>query len=147
MAVSVTNGGGMELIQAGNLAGCLQLASNELSTTKILICPADSDRTFATNWNVLNGSHISYFFGVDVSNESNPNVVLDGDDNLIVGGLPLKSGIGDLSSNSPVSWSEARHRHVGNIGMADGSIRQVSSLGLQEALQGTGLATNRIAIP
>jgi prepilin-type processing-associated H-X9-DG protein len=147
MSVSVTNGGGMELIQAGNLAGCLQLVSNELSTTKILICPADHARTFATNWNDLGSSHISYFFGMDISNENNPNLILDGDDNLIVGGPPVKSGIGELSPNSPASWSDARHRHVGNIGMADGSVREVSSIGLQQAIQQTGLAKNRIVIP
>jgi prepilin-type processing-associated H-X9-DG protein len=112
-----------------------------------LICPADSERTAATNWNDLNKSHISYFLGVDISNEDNPNLILNGDDNLIIGGLPMQSGIAELSSNLPVFWSDARHRRVGNIGMADGSVRQVSSMGLQQAIQGTGRAKNRIVIP
>src|ERR1700685_4223602 len=37
MSVSVTNGGAMELIATGNVAGCFQVMSNELSTPRILI--------------------------------------------------------------------------------------------------------------
>src|SRR6202012_312869 len=45
MAVSVTNGGAKELIATGNVAAVFLAMSNELSTTKILCCPADTNRT------------------------------------------------------------------------------------------------------
>jgi hypothetical protein len=160
MSVSVTNGGGMELIEAGNLTGCLQCASNEMSTTKIFICPNDSARTFATNWNDLNRLHVSYFISPD-ANEEHPATILDGDDNLVVGGVSVASGLVNLSSNAPVSWSGARHGGIfrphfwsspktngcGNLGFADGSVSQTASHDVQWAFQGTGLATNRIVIP
>jgi len=142
MAVSVTNGGAMETMAAGNLAVCLQCASNEMSTTKILVCPADSDRTFATNWNELNSLHVSYFISADAS-EDHPETVLDGDDNFLISGKPVRSGLFELMSNSPVAWSGMRHRHVGNLGFADGSVQEESQSGLQQAF----LATNRIVIP
>jgi prepilin-type processing-associated H-X9-DG protein len=147
MSVSVTNGGAMELIETGNLVACLQLVSNEMSTTKILVCPADPERTFATNFDVLDSSNVSYFVGADASNDADPNMVLDGDDNLVIGGMPVKSGMLDLRSNAPVFWSEARHVRVGNIGFADGSVLETATKGLQQAFQKTGLTTNRIVIP
>jgi len=57
----------------------------------------------------------------------------------------------DLATNAPVTWTAARHDHAGNIGYADGSVWEVSGLGLrnalQNAVQGTPYATNRLAIP
>ncbi len=40
-----------------------------------------------------------------------------------------------------------RHRKAGNIGLADGSAQQVTSSGLQHALQQTGTNLTRLAIP
>lgn len=149
MVVSATNGGAMELIEAGNLAGCLRCgASNEMTTTKIFVCPEDAARTYATNWNDFDRSHVSYFLSADASNDYDSSMVLDGDDNLEIGGEPVASGLLDLSSNVPVSWSGTRHRFRGNIGLADGTVEQVfTSNDLQWTFQGTGLATNRIVIP
>lgn len=150
MAVSVTNGGAMELIETGNVARVFQVMSNELRTPKILVCPNDPDRTFATNWNDLNGSHISYFVSPDAS-EQYPQMVLDGDDNLTIAGKPVKSGLLELPANLPVAWSGTRHGSCGNIGLADGSVQEESSLGLETAFEystnGTPFLTNRIAIP
>jgi hypothetical protein len=147
MAVSVTNGGGREFFESGNIGALLQLTSNEMSTTKIFVCPADQNRNYATNWNDLDRSHISFFFGADATNDSNPNFFLDGDDNLIVASLPVNSGVSELSSNTVVTWSEMRHMHVGNVGFGDGSVMMEPPNGLQQAFERTGLATNRIVIP
>ena len=146
MAVSITNGGAMETMETGNLTACLQCASNEMSSTKIFVCPGDPDRTFATNWNELNSLHVSYFISADAS-EDHPEMVLDGDDNFLLSGKPVKSGLLELSSNSPVAWSGKRHRYCGNLGFADGSVQQESQGDLQQAIQGTGRAKNRIVIP
>jgi prepilin-type processing-associated H-X9-DG protein len=160
MAVSVTNGGAMELVVTGNVAACFQEMSNELSTPKILLCPEDTCRVRATDFSTLNSSNISYFVGLDVTNETNPQMFLSGDDNFAIGGFPVKSGALELSTNTPVTWTSlrhiaynshfwttAKHKFVGNIGMADGSVQQVTTDGLQMALQQTGVATNRLAIP
>jgi prepilin-type N-terminal cleavage/methylation domain-containing protein len=162
MAVSVTNGGAMEQIVMGDVVDCYRVMSNELSTPRILICPEDTVHTIeATNFdNDFNASRISYFVGVDVTNEMNPAMLLVGDDNFQINGNLVGSGVLSLSTNTPMEWGPGRHgdahRHfwtprpkhfVGNLGFADGSVAEVSDSGLQGALQQTGLATNRLAIP
>jgi hypothetical protein len=147
MAVSVTNGGAMELIETGNVAAVFQAMSNELSTPRVLVCPADTERAFVTNWNEFNASHISYFVNPDVTNKENPQMVLDGDDNFLIGGKPVKSGLLEFSSNSPIAWSDKRHKYVGILGFGDGSVREESQSSMREAFQQAGPATNRIAIP
>jgi hypothetical protein len=147
MAVSVTNGGVMELVATGNVVACFQAMSNELSTPKILLCPEDTHRVWATNFSALKNSNISYFLGVDVADDANPNLFLSGDDNFAISGVPVKSGILPLFTNAPVTWTRARHKYVGHIGMADGSAQQVTTSWLKKALTETGIATNRLAIP
>ena len=146
MQVSVTNGGAMELVAAGNVAACFRVMSNELSTPKILLCPADTHRVWATNFSTLNNSNISYFIGVDAK-ETKPQMFLSGDDNFAIGGVPVASGLLAISTNTPFSWTAARHKFFGNVGLADGSVQQLNTNALQQALQQTGVATNRLAIP
>jgi hypothetical protein len=149
----------MELVATGNITACFQVMSNELSTPKILLCPEDTYRVRATNFSTLNSSNISYFVGLDAA-ETKPQLFLSGDDNLAIGGIPVKSGVLELSTNAPISWTSGRHiaynshfwtparyRFVGNIGLADGSVQQVTTDGLQKALQQTGIATNRLVLP
>ncbi len=147
MQVSVTNGGAMELVATGNVAAVFEVMSNELSTPKVLICPQDTKSIMATNFGRgFNNSNISYFVGLD-ADQTNPQMLLSGDDNFAVGGIPVKSGLLLLATNAPVSWTAARHVRQGNIGLADGSVQQLTTDGLQQALQRTGVATNRLAIP
>lgn len=155
MSVSVTNGGGKELIKAGDVGGFLRIAfsndwANELITAKILVCPADHSRTIATKWKDLNGSHISYFFSPDASGQY-PQMILDGDDNLVIDGTPVNSGLIEFPPNAPIAWSGTRHKFCGNIGLADGSVEAESAAGLQNAIRsstnGTQFPTCRIAIP
>ncbi len=147
MAVSVTNGGAMELAATGNVAACFQAISNELYMSKILLCPADTRRVWATNFSALNNSNISYFVGLDVTNHTNPQMFLSGDDNFAMSGVPVKSGRLEISTNTLLFWTAARHKFAGNIGLADGSVQQLTTDGLRQALQQTGVATNRLAIP
>jgi hypothetical protein len=147
MAVSATNGGAMEWVAAGNVAACFRIMSNELSTAKILVCPQDARRTWATNFTALQNSNLSYFIGVEVTNDANPWLLLSGDDNFALNQVPVKSGVLLLPTNAPVSWTTARHNHVGILGMADGSVQDVTANWLKKALVQTGVATNRLAIP
>jgi prepilin-type N-terminal cleavage/methylation domain-containing protein len=147
MEISMTNDGTMEMVTTGNVAAYFQVMSNELGTPRLLICPADADRIAATNFTTdFNDSKISYFVGLD-ANTNSPQVFLSGDDNFAIGGVPVKSGLLELSASAPISWTAARHKFVGNIGLADGSVQDVTTVGLQTALRQTGIATNRLAIP
>ena len=147
MAVSVTNGGAMELVATGNVAACFRVMSNELNTPKILFCPEDTHRTYATNFSTgFSGANISYFLNADAV-ETYPQMIMIGDDNLLVNGKPVKPGILNLWTNTTIAWTKDRHHGAGNIGMADGSAQQVAISGLTNALIQTGTATNRLAIP
>ena len=147
MEISVTNGGTMGLADDRNAWINFSVMSNELNTPRLLICPADTDRIAATNFTTdFNNSKISYFVGLD-ADQNNPQMLLSGDDNFSIGGVPVKSDLLELSTNAPISWTAARHKFVGNIGLADGSVQMVSNSGLTNLLHQTGLATNRLAIP
>jgi prepilin-type processing-associated H-X9-DG protein len=148
MGVSVTNGGSMEMVATGNAVQTFQVMSNELGTPRILYCPADSARTSATAFTGLDNSNISYFVGVDVTNDAaNPQLIMSGDCNFEIGGVAIKPGLRSFWTNDPVVWSAGRHVNRGNLGLADGSVQQAFSPRLRDYFQLTGLATNRFAIP
>jgi competence protein ComGC len=147
MAVSVTNGGAMELVVTGNIAACFQVMSNELSTPKILLCPEDTHRAYATNFSTgFSGANISYFLNPDAV-ETYPQMIMVGDDNLLVDGKPVQPGILNLRTGATIAWTKDRHHGVGNIGMADGSAMQVTTSGLTNVLIQAGAATNLWLIP
>jgi len=147
MELSTTNGGTMELIGTTDAWRTYQVMSNELSTTKLLFCPADEERQmYATNFSTDLKGKISYFIGVDAVPDQ-PHAFLSGDDNFATAGQPVKSGLISLASNAPVAWTTARHHLVGNIGLADGSVLTLNNSTIASWLRQTGLATNRLAIP
>jgi len=168
MQVSVTNGGAMELAVDGDVSAIFRVMSNELSMPKVLICPEDTGRHFATNFTTdLNHQTISYFVGLDAEDKY-PQMILSGDDNLEVNGVRVRPGILNLATNASVEWTEnerhggpqqwnihKQHRRIGNILFADGSVLIGGSMqyppppfqGLQQALVNTHNATNRLVIP
>jgi prepilin-type N-terminal cleavage/methylation domain-containing protein len=147
MQVPAKMGGAMEAATRGNVAPIFQLMSNELSTPRDFICPADADRDVAHGFGSgFDNSHISYFAGVDAADDK-PAMFLSGDDNFAIGGVPVKSGLLLLATNAPVGWTTARHINQGNIGLADGSVWTTDDKQLVQILTGTGVATNRLAIP
>jgi competence protein ComGC len=153
--VSIVDGGAMELIAAGNVAACFQTISNGLSSPKVLICPTERIRRAAANFqNGFDNSHVSYFVGLD-ADTNYPNAFLSGDDNLTLNGVPVKSGLVEISTNrysdepfGHVNWADTRHYGIsGNICLADGSVRESYQFRLRMDLRDTGLATNRLVIP
>ena len=160
MQVSVTNGGAMELALNGDVGAIFRVMSNELSTPKILVCLADTGRHYATNFTTdLNHQTISYFVGLDAEDKY-PQMILSGDDNLEVNGVRIRPGVLNLSTNTPVEWTEnerhglpqhwslwKQHLRIGNIGFVDGSVQITTVSPLQSALVNTSFATNRLVIP
>jgi prepilin-type N-terminal cleavage/methylation domain-containing protein len=163
MAVSTLYNGAKEKIYSTSmttpsagygLTNVFTVMSNELSTPKILICPADSTRSATTNFAILsqNNNNLSYFVCGDAA-ETYPQMLLLGDRNI---GTATTQGIPSVTTNTMVtasttfSWPPASpnwwawtavdlHLRVGNVGMADGSAQQLTVAGLQTAL---GTATN-----
>jgi Tfp pilus assembly protein FimT len=140
--------------------------SNELSTPKILFCPAEADSSarqaatsFATT-NVgtndavpyTNDLNCSYFIGVDAS-ETYPRMFLTGDHNM--GGnanpptIPFQLGqaanttpfisLGtNFTDNMGPAFLSTGHSLQGNIGLADGSVEWFNRSELQNWLRVTG---------
>ena len=146
MQVSLTNGGTMEWVVSGIAYPHFIVMSNELGTPKVLVCPADRDRNFATSFRTdFNNSKLSYFVSLD-ANQANPAVFLSGDRNLTNANASATRVL-TLTSNQAVGWTSRIHSRQGNVALADGSVQGFSSTHLQAALRGIGAGTNRLALP
>lgn len=147
MQMSATNDAMTKLISSGNAYALWQTMTNELSTPKILHCPADTNQIAATDFTVgFSDANISYFFSLD-ADETHPQTVLSGDDNLAVNGVRVQPGILNLWTNAVDGWTKERHGGAGNVALADGSAQQLTSSSLLQFVQQTATATNRLVIP
>lgn len=147
MSRSSSLGGTKEFNTGADTYRHFQVMSNELSTPKILICPADT-RTVAANFVRLKNQNVSYFVSLDAPSSQFPQRFLDGDRN-ITGARSPENGILKLVPGGPASWTSSMHVNQGNLGSADGSVQQYSNSGLREALRNSGDTTNvwRISLP
>jgi prepilin-type N-terminal cleavage/methylation domain-containing protein len=183
MRVGAGAGGASDLIKSGGkdravtgnqttsfgVFSVFMVMSNELSTPKILLCPAEyeSARQAATTFAgtipantaaqvpYTNDLNVSYFLGVDAQ-DTNPQMFLTGDHNLGSGNPPTAAynAVGgaanwhvSLGTNFPavnqaVSWMDNQHQKQGNVGLADGSVQQFSRSRLQEGLKNSGDTAN-----
>ena len=146
MDVPMAKGGTKEFTTGADTFRHFQVMSNELSTPKILVCPADT-RVAAINFVHLKNQNVSYFVGLE-ANDANPQRFLDGDRNT-TGESDPENGILKLVPGQRVSWTQDIHVNQGNLGLSDGSVQQYSNSGLREALKNSGDPTNtwRIALP
>lgn len=121
-----------------------QTLSNQSVAPKILWCPADTRSIPTTSFSTgFSDTNISYFASLD-ARESHPHMILAGDDNLLIGGQPVRSGRLNVPTHGPIQWSPDRHGGVGNVGMADGSAQQIASSGFPKLLT---QVTNGIPAP
>lgn len=155
MQVSTNLGGTMEYVISGSVSPHFSVMSNELGTPKIVLCPADAKRTWATNFASLGDSNVSYFAAIEMEDVI-PEMWGSGDRNLAAGGQPLKSGLFWMPTNRAMSWTSQIHNNKGNISLADGSVQQYSSAAnlhksatnaLRAYYDATTNGTFRLAIP
>jgi prepilin-type processing-associated H-X9-DG protein len=149
--VSTNAGGTMEFGETTEVYCHFLSASHLFTSPKVLLCLADTQRVAANAFTNRLGrpsfgnTNLSFFAGLD-ADETRPTAFLSGERNVSTNS-DTAARILVLSSNSPVHWAGGLHGNAGNIGFADGSVQQTSHQSLQTALQNTGLATNRLAIP
>ena len=137
----------MELVDSGKTFVHFAAISNELSTPKVLVCPADPTRKPAADFSAeLGNAKISYFVGVDAQSTLLSQMFLSGDFNITNGHRAIR-GILELTTNNFAGWSHTLHDRQGNVGLADGSVQQFSTTRLREARTFTGVETNRLAMP
>jgi Tfp pilus assembly protein PilE len=146
-----------------------QTISNELGSTKILLCPQEEEThqrqpayEFSDSLGGLahpgNQNHaVSYFLGI-YSSESLTNSILAGDRTLTTPNsrrLYRSNGTTAVEVTTNSIWSsapmEANHEGYGVVALADGSVQQGSSARLQEALRlardSSGTNANRFLFP
>jgi len=128
-----------------NIEGVYGLITNELSTPKILFCPADSDRRAAESWANYSATNASYFVSLSAK-ESVPQAFLAGDRNMQVNGK-LASRLLPLTSNDVAVWTGDIHADQGNIAMGDGSVQQMTSARLKGSVRDLGGITNYLVFP
>ena len=124
--------------------------SNLLSTPKILYCPMDTKREpkdwSKINFNTMTGKNISYFASLSAE-ETMPQIILAGDRNLATNGVAVGSGFFAMATNAQAGWTKEIHVEQGIVVMSDGSVQQMSSGRLKEAIPHQDVATNYILIP
>jgi prepilin-type N-terminal cleavage/methylation domain-containing protein/prepilin-type processing-associated H-X9-DG protein len=145
MEVSATNGGTLELVAGGSVFPHFQVMSNELSSPKLLLCPEDKKRTYATNFTCLTDKNLSYFVNVDSTN-ANRALLLTGDGNLTNRASPGSPFI-KISKAVTLAWTRERHEEKGNVGFGDGSVRAFSNQNVAATIRMPDGVTNRLAVP
>ena len=143
--VSQSLGGGMPN-GTGNAKISLQLSivSNELVSTKILVCPNDSSRNPATDFATISLSNVSYSL-CNEAEEGRPRVILATDRNLSgfdFTGLPDNVNCFILTSPNTGAASARWRRGIchgekaGNVALSDGSVHHFNDSYLVDTLVG-----------
>ncbi|MHC1766377.1 MAG: type II secretion system protein [Verrucomicrobiia bacterium] len=127
----------------------LSLVSNELASTKVLLCPNDLRRVSATNFATLSLTNVSYAL-CNEADEKRPRVILATDRNLSgfdFTGLPENINCFVLTSTETGARSAQWRKgicHGANVGMivlGDGSVQQLNDSGIVKMLTGYHPAT------
>ena len=136
----------MELLGRGQVFAHFQVMSNELSTPKIVFCPADKQRTNATSFGGdFSDQNISYFLNVDAIPDNGTNL-LCGDRNLtnqILAGSRFVS----ISQGIHIGWTKEIHSRWANLCFGDGRVEGVGNGGPLTIVHLPAGTTNRLAIP
>lgn len=138
MAVPVSAGGSLEYVRSAyQIQGDFyfsfrhfQVLANELTTPKVLACPADT-RQPASSFAVLKNENVSYFIGVR-ADPGRPNSILAGDRNL-TNDYAAASAIQRLGPNAFLRWTHELHRFKGNLLYADGRVEEKTTPTLMAA--------------
>ena len=146
MQVSVTNGGTRELVASGVVYPHFQVMSNEMSTPKILVCPEDKKRCYATNFAIdLTDAKISYFINMDATNSRGLSL-LSGDRNLTNRPARGKRLI-PVTRAAAFGWTREMHSGKGYLGFDDGRVDFYTNGSVGAAIQLGNGVTNWLAVP
>ena len=113
------------------------LASNELVTPKIVVCPSDRGRQPADTFDAITLANVSYHLGND-ADEAKPNHILAADRSMTgyeVPGQPDNTVCylatpGYFGKNAKWEKSLCHGANAGNLVLGDGSVQQVTDSGL-----------------
>jgi len=118
------------------------LASNELATPNILVCPSDKERTPADTFAVLGPNNVSYHLGND-ADQAKPNIIVSADrsmtgfevlaqpDNTVC----YLTSAGYFGQNAKWAPSLCHGANAGNLVLGDGSVQQLTDAGLVNVIR------------
>jgi Tfp pilus assembly protein PilE len=135
MQVSTNKSGSMEWIESKDVYRHFMVASNEIVSPKVLWCPQDLERSPVATFPELSNKSLSYFLNLSAS-QKDPYGVFIGDRHLTHNGTQYGNGSYLISTQQVLTWGKKPHKHVGNIGLTDGSVQQTSDQSLQSAMNG-----------
>jgi hypothetical protein len=139
--VPIKQGGTLE--QSNELFRNFQVISNELASTKLLVCPQDTGRKSARDFDELTNQNISYLLGLDADR---PNTILSADRSLTTNHVTL-SGLINFQYAKSLYWANGVHPDSGNICWNDGSVDQIDQLALRKVVQDHGSLPARLLLP
>jgi prepilin-type N-terminal cleavage/methylation domain-containing protein/prepilin-type processing-associated H-X9-DG protein len=164
--VPQSEGGSAQDVPEWDWAMHFRVCAEELGNPKILVCPTDKAKhPLTTKWEDLDGEmNISFFVG-KTADETKPLSLLTGD-------AAFNDSLAKADSSSEFTWTDSVgtsiiaqfdvsfHGDRGNIALADGSVQQVTSMGLRELIMsalssgsgagstnGTGRRSVTISVP
>ena len=143
--VPMASNGTLELATSPQVFRHFQALSNELVTPKVLVCPSDRQRIKTADFVRFSNTNLSYFVSLD-ARENAPQLILSGDRN-ITGGTLSNGFLRLLTPLTEAGWTSDLHNNAGNLGLADGSVQQVTAAGLRKQLAVQTSAVIRLAIP
>lgn len=129
-----------------------QIASNELVSPKMLVCPCDTGRTVPLSWatasnGLANASvrdkGISYLIGLEARSKT-PGMFIVGDRDVTATAgncgvvNPNGNTIKTSSLGNTATWQDKVHVGGGNMGMADGSGQQLTTVQLRQSITQRG---------
>jgi prepilin-type N-terminal cleavage/methylation domain-containing protein len=143
--VSKSEGGGMSDGTGTNYVNFqFSLASKELVTPKVLLCPSDTGRIPSADFTTLIRSNISYALCSE-ADEKRPRVILASDRSLFnfdFTGLPDNINCWILTSSGTLAaaarWRKAfcHGANFGLVALSDGSVQQLNDASLIQTLLG-----------
>ena len=146
--VYTTNGGARGVVSVWRQ---MILVSNELVTPKILACASDRDRPPATDWSInprsglagMKDNAVSFAVGLEADDShSRQHVMLDrnahGSTDTGNCGLVGYYGCVNILFPENARWDNTIHNNLGNVSCHDGSVQQLTTMGLMEFMTQTG---------
>ena len=100
----------------------LQVLSNDLTTPKLLVCPAD-DRQPAFGFSTMQNQNLSYFVGLN-ADYPYPTSILAGDRNLTNDWAGTAGTLARVGGNFALRWTFELHRFKGNLLFSDGHVEE-----------------------
>jgi len=146
--ISPTNSDAGEFSYSGHASTYFQKLKEYKIPPDCFICPFETDRKAATNYDSLNDLHLSYFVNGDNPTNSPANTISTGDRFLQLNHQPVAHGLLVVDRNLDFEWPPKFHVNgAGCLGFADAHVESMHSDRLSAIIRTQPLATNHFSIP